>query len=109
MIISHINHCHITDTSKKNNRTHQILSIDIRKIVLATLASGYSFIKAFLFLSLLTGYILNKKEFYKAQSEFEKLIDDESQKKLKNIQHSLGSNIIIGIDGVRNHDISFCN
>ena len=80
---------------KKADDSEKFFNFDIRRIVLATLASGYTYITAFLFLSLLTGYIINKKDFYKTQSEFGKLIDDESQVQLKNIQHSLKNNIII--------------
>lgn len=86
---------------QKNTRNNN--NFDIKRIVLATLASGMTYLAAFLFLTLLTGYIISKNEFYNAQKELSNIIEKESRNQIANIQQSLGKDIIVGLDGAWNH------
>lgn len=78
-------------------------NFDIKKIVFATLASGMTYLSAFTFLALLTGYIISKKNFYKAQSELEKILLKEKEKQLLKFQNLLEENTIVAFDGAWNH------
>lgn len=54
-----------------------------------------SYLTAFLFLTVLTGFLINKNNFYKAQKEFKNIIEKENRKQLESIQQSFGKNKII--------------
>ena len=78
------------------------IDFNMKTLVFSTLASGFSFISAFTFLALLTGYIIDKKNFYKTQKELEIIINNELLKQLKQNQE-LQTNTIVGFDGAWNH------